>query len=104
MIHPRFWGVGFAILMIVTFTLMHYAILFPWSLSFFVDSFISPFPWAANIEDRETGEFVWNANYFHDEVLQRSESINEPFRLVPRMVILLLVSYVIIYFTVQKGL
>jgi len=47
---------------------------------------------------------VWNPEYFHKEVLQESESIESKIRFVPHMLVLLFISYIIIYSTVYKGL
>mmetsp|Transcript_29075 Transcript_29075/g.43835 ORF Transcript_29075/g.43835 Transcript_29075/m.43835 type:complete len:147 (+) Transcript_29075:369-809(+) len=82
---------------ILGMTLMYYAILFPWTFSFFVDSFRRPLPWVGE-------EGLWNTKYFHEEMLQRSESIESPIRIIPRLFVYLIFSYILIYFTVYKGL
>eukprot|EP00356_Strombidium_inclinatum_P012040 CAMPEP_0170498732 /NCGR_PEP_ID=MMETSP0208-20121228/28786_1 /TAXON_ID=197538 /ORGANISM="Strombidium inclinatum, Strain S3" /LENGTH=116 /DNA_ID=CAMNT_0010775991 /DNA_START=474 /DNA_END=824 /DNA_ORIENTATION=+ len=49
-------------------------------------------------------DVLWNPDYFHDRVLEMSDSIEEPISFVPRMILLLVASYIIIYGTVFKGL
>mmetsp|Transcript_6476 Transcript_6476/g.10423 ORF Transcript_6476/g.10423 Transcript_6476/m.10423 type:complete len:138 (+) Transcript_6476:432-845(+) len=96
MVHPRLWGIGLAMTTVVGMTLMYYVILFPWSLSFFFDSFSGTLPWTSD-------EGLWNANYFHDGMLQKSDG-DESLRLVPKLVICLILTYILVYFTVWKGL
>mmetsp|Transcript_39630 Transcript_39630/g.60680 ORF Transcript_39630/g.60680 Transcript_39630/m.60680 type:complete len:221 (+) Transcript_39630:548-1210(+) len=47
---------------------------------------------------------MWNARYFPEEVLEKSESIEEDGYLIPRLCFFLVLTYVIIYFSVWKGL
>lgn len=75
-----------------------------WSLSYLFDSFTSPLPWNKKEGDGSPENAFWNTNYFHDEVLYRSNSISETNRIVPKMFIALIASYVIIYFSIWKGL
>lgn len=70
----------------------------PWSISFLIDSFKSPLPWAVG-EGEE-----WNKTYFHNEALKRSDSISDTGNLVPRMVFCSIVAYMLIYFSTWKGL
>ena len=78
---------------------LFYITLMPWTISYLIDSFRSPLPWS----DTEGGG-EWNKDYFHKQCLHRSESISETGTLVPKLVLYLVLSYIIIYFSTWKGL
>mmetsp|Transcript_6477 Transcript_6477/g.10426 ORF Transcript_6477/g.10426 Transcript_6477/m.10426 type:complete len:91 (+) Transcript_6477:361-633(+) len=62
MANSKLWGIGLAMTAINWLTLSYYAMLFPWTLSFFFDSFRRPLPWAMDNDQ-------WNQRYFKDDVL-----------------------------------
>lgn len=67
------------------------------------NSFTTPLPWEATEEDIEKGIF-WNENYFKNELLQSSESINELGSLVLQSVLALIVSWLLVYLCIYKGI
>jgi len=79
----------------------YYPAFFPWFLSYFFDSFKSPFPWE---KETEIEGIAWNTKYFRKDVLQVSAGIDEPLRFIPWLVLMLLISYIIIFLIVRKGL
>mmetsp|Transcript_24552 Transcript_24552/g.38086 ORF Transcript_24552/g.38086 Transcript_24552/m.38086 type:complete len:130 (+) Transcript_24552:431-820(+) len=81
-------------------TLPYYTTIFTWVLSYWFSSLHSPLPWEKETAD----ESIWNVEYFPNEVLERSDSISDPMRLVTSLAVLLFLTYVIIYFTMWKGL
>ena len=86
-----------------TFTIFYYNTLVPWNLSFLYDSFKNPLPWTVTNEDGESNE-IWNSDYFHNVVLERTETINEGGGLNPRIVIFSIIAYIAIYFALWKGI
>lgn len=98
-INPKLWGLGFCQALVDSLTVLYYVTLMPWSVSFLIDSFKNPLPWAS-----DDSNSLWNKDYFHKETLQVSENISEPGGIVPMMAVCLLISYVVIYFSMWKGL
>ena len=71
-LHPGFWGIGMAMVLINVLTTPVYTTLITWSIAFMFQSFKSPLPWAASTEE---GEKLWNKDFFHKDVLHKSECI-----------------------------
>jgi len=67
------------------------------------NSFTTPLPWEATEEDIEKGIF-WNENYFKNELLQSSESINELGSLVLQSVLALIVSWILLVVLLIRGM
>ena len=86
-----------------------------WSVAYLFMSFQTPLPWIKkqNFLVTEFGEddnvmelrsdSPFNEAYFADEILQRTESISDTGRIVPLIAISLLISYILVYFTIWKG-
>jgi len=55
-------------------TSIYYITLMAWSFSFLFNSFRPQLPWLS--ASKETGDNVWNQEYFHDSVLQKSDGIH----------------------------
>jgi len=85
---------------------IYYMVLMAWSMAYLFYSFKTPLPWQveANQEGENSAETVFNPDFFNKEILQKSKSINEPGGLVPIVTFCLLLSYILLYFAVFKGI
>lgn len=56
------------------------------------------------MDEDSTAEAMFDPYFFNNVILHKSDSINEPGGLVPIVTICLLLSYVLLYFAVFKGI
>ena len=77
---------------------MYYNTLMSWSIAYLVKSFSSPLPWTVDNENS-----LWNSKYFHEDLLERSNEIGEVGEVVPLMLLCQIAAYVLIFFTIFKG-
>jgi len=97
--------VSLAQLTVCFFTCIYYITLMAWSFSFFFDAFNSQLPWMKAGADKATEvDNLWNKEYFYIDTLDASTGIHEPGSMVGKLVGCLVLSYVVTYFSVWKGL
>jgi len=116
-ISQRLWGFSFGQLMVSMISNLYYVVLMAWSVSYFFLSFQTPLPWKKTtnfldvavdpLESEESSadlanEF-FNEAFFSDKLLQKTSSISESGGIVPLVFASLFVSYVLVYFSVWKG-
>mmetsp|Transcript_11212 Transcript_11212/g.17004 ORF Transcript_11212/g.17004 Transcript_11212/m.17004 type:complete len:106 (-) Transcript_11212:89-406(-) len=101
MVHPSLWGFSVGIMWMNFWTIAYYTIPIVYALHFLIASFIAPLPWAKADEDESS---LWNTDYFQNQVLQRSDDISEWPSLVPELSVLLVVTYLILFVILRKGL
>lgn len=100
-IKPAYRGVGIAAVLICYFEGIYYNVLMAYALVFLYDSFEDPLPW--KVEDPEDGK-VWDEKYFYDKVLHKSESLDNLDGFNPRIMIAIIISYIILYLCIIKGI
>jgi SNF family Na+-dependent transporter len=76
-----------------------------WSVAYFFKSFTTPLPWKTtdHITTGDTESF-FNPAYFSDELLNKTADISESGGLVWIVSFSLFVAYVIVYFSIWKGI
>lgn len=118
-ISPRLWGFSFAQLIVCTMNNLYYVVLMAWSVAYLFNSFITPLPWVkrsfigrsddfdASEMDEETKQnqaaSFFNKDFFSKKMLEETDSISESGGLVPLIAVSLFVSYVLVYFSIWKG-
>lgn len=121
-ISPTLWGFSFAQLMVCTMNNLYYVVLMAWSVAYLFMSFITPLPWVKRsfltgpdgLNSSETEELsleerkiqattFFNKDFFSKEMLNVTESIGEGGGLVPLIVAGLFISYILVYFSIWKG-
>jgi len=80
-------------------------ILMAWSMAYLFYSFRTPLPWqvATKLDESSDAEAMFDPQFFNEVILHKSNSINEVGGLVPMVTLCLLLSYVLLYFAVFKG-
>jgi SNF family Na+-dependent transporter len=113
---PRLHGLKMIQCSICFFTTVYYILLLAWSVQFFFESFKSPLPWVKEITEENTAgltaeekkkmelDNLWNEDFFYKDTLYMSDNIGVQGRLVPKIVGCLVLSYIITYFAVWKGI
>mmetsp|Transcript_38854 Transcript_38854/g.59060 ORF Transcript_38854/g.59060 Transcript_38854/m.59060 type:complete len:84 (+) Transcript_38854:104-355(+) len=76
---------------------MYFAV-FQWIFSFLFASFQNPLPWQT--DDVSS----WNRSYFPEVMLEKTDSLNERGRFIPKFVAFELLAAGIIFFFMRKGL
>ena len=99
-LNKKFWGIGLSQLMVDALTTVYYITLVPWVVSYWLYSFKDPLPWQTD----DYKESIYNKDFFHNTMLERSDDITADGYIVPRMFWCLVISYVIIYFAMWKGI
>ena len=110
-ISPRLWGFSFAQLFVCQLNNFYYAVLMAWSVAYLFQSFITPLPWVKHSflstpSDKSSETQIsafFNKDFFSHNMLEKTESIDDSGGLVPLIVVSLLVSYFLIYFSIWKG-
>lgn len=118
-VSPVLWGFSFAQLFVCTVSNLYYVVLMAWSIAYLFESFITPLPWVkrsfigrpddfhSSTHDATTAKHkatsFFNKDFFAKTMLQETDSIAEGGGLVPLIVLSLAVAYVLIYFTIWKG-
>ena len=84
---------------------LYYIVLMAWSVAYFFKSFQTPLPWRAtdHVETGDANSF-FNPDYFSIEILNKTEDINESGGLVGIVSFSLVVAYIIVYFSIWKGI
>lgn len=101
---------------------LYYVVLMAWSVAYLFMSFITPLPWVkksfigrpddfkesdVDADDLESKKLqaaaFFNKDFFAEKMLHQTDSINEVGGLVPLIVISLAVAYVLVYFSIWKG-
>ncbi|XP_076811808.1 sodium- and chloride-dependent betaine transporter-like [Clavelina lepadiformis] len=123
---PLFSGIGIASMVIVFFTLCYYAVILAWALFYLFQSFRAELPWATcnnswndPIKCQDNFTYIRSLNmtpaeraqnftspvveYWENEVLQITEGIHDLGGLRWELAGVLLLAWVICYFTVFKG-
>jgi len=91
-VNHRLRGIGFMAILAAFSTVVYYAAVMAWSAIYFLNSYKSPLPWA---EDAK--------GYFFGSVLQISDSVGSISGIVPPVFFALLLTWILIYFSVWKG-
>jgi SNF family Na+-dependent transporter len=103
-VNGRLWGFGLCQLLVSIFTDWYYITLVVWVIIYFYDSFRNPLPWTVSLQSQQNNTLIWNPDYFHIQVLNQSEDFEKGGDLVPRVAIATTVTYLIIYFSMWRGL
>lgn len=110
-ISPALWATSFCQIAVSWLTTIYYITLMAWSFSFFFDSFKNPLPWVENSAEEgkeltkaQSAENLWNPDYFHKDVLKRSDAIEETGGMVWWLAFMMFLSYLVTYFAAFKGL
>ena len=84
-----------------------------WSMAYLFMSFITPLPWVktsiVDIDDKkesngqELATNFFNKDFFSKKMLESTDNIEEAGGLVPLIVISLFLSYILVYFSIWKG-
>ena len=98
---------------------LYYVVLMAWSVAYLFNSFITPLPWVKrsfigrsddfdpSTMDEETKQnqaaAFFNKDFFSKKMLEETDSIDEAGGLVPLIVVSLFVAYVLVYFSIWKG-
>jgi NSS family neurotransmitter:Na+ symporter len=91
-INPKLRGIGFAAIFAGFVVVVYYVVVMAWALIFFIGSFREKLPWAKDPK-----------GFFFGRVLQLSDSINTIGGINWYVFFALLITWVIIYFCVWKG-
>lgn len=118
-ISPALWGFSFAQLFVCTVSNLYYVVLMAWSIAYLFESFITPLPWVKKSFIGRPDDFhhtthditskkhqaasFFNKDFFAKTMLEETADISEAGGLVPLIAISLLLAYVLIYFTIWKG-
>jgi SNF family Na+-dependent transporter len=119
MIRAKFTGIGWATVFISWVISLYYAVILCWSVYYFFLSFQNPLPWSeeasliqnsnmtiADIEriDYDKEAKFMNVEFFKQQVLKVSEGIENMGRIDGGLMLCLVVTYVIIFLCIAKGI
>ncbi len=112
-ISPSLWGFGFAQFLVCCLNNLYYVVLMAWSMAYLFMSFITPLPWVktsiVEIDNKketngqELATNFFNKDFFSKKMLESTDNIEEAGGLVPLIVISLFLSYILVYFSIWKG-
>jgi len=102
-IEPKAWGFICVQVFICFFVCIYYVTLMSWSFLYFFDAFVSPLPWTVK-KDGQSEDNIWNPDYLWNDVIGISKGINDTNKFVGGVVFGMVLSYIVLYFCVFKGL
>jgi len=115
---PLFKGIGFASLMVSWYIMIYFNVIISWALFYLFSSFQKTLPWTTcgnhwntdacqarggNITFNSTTNTTPTEEFFYREVLERSDGIEHTTMLNWRLALLLLLSWVIVFLVLLKG-
>lgn len=116
-IRQKFGGIGWASVLVSWMISLYYAIILCWGVYYFFLSFLNPLPWSkeaalekakmnnATISDSlSDSRGYMNIHFFKEEVLKISGGIADMGSLDNELVFCLLITYVMIFFCIAKGI
>ncbi|XP_022906490.1 sodium-dependent neutral amino acid transporter B(0)AT3 isoform X2 [Onthophagus taurus] len=108
-IHPWLGGIGISSCLVTFFVALYYNVIITWCFYYLFNSFQNPLPWASCpvVNGTEVAECVKSsetAYFWYRTTLDVSSSIDDPGSPKWWIVVCLLLSWIIVFFIVMKGI
>ncbi|GJQ76497.1 hypothetical protein Trydic_g2204 [Trypoxylus dichotomus] len=108
-IHPWLGGIGLSSCLVTFFVALYYNVIITWCFYYFFNSFQYPLPWSEcpkinGTEVTECAKSSETAYFWYRTTLDVAPSIDEPGNLKWWIVLCLLLSWIIVFFIVMKGI
>lgn len=97
--HPKYYGLGIFTFFVNAFLSLYYNNFMAYFFVYFFLSFISPLPFSSSQES----EIFYERSYFQNEVIKTTESIGITGPFNPLVYKNYVLSFIIIYFCIAKG-
>ncbi|KAK9701506.1 Sodium:neurotransmitter symporter family [Popillia japonica] len=108
-IHPWLGGIGLASCLVTFFVALYYNVIITWCFYYFFNSFQFPLPWSEcpkinGTDVPECAKSSETAYFWYRTTLDAAPAIDEPGNLKWWIVLCLLLSWIVVFFIVMKGI